>query len=80
MFLQGYGKFSTLNSDEVDAIPILIKLRILSNVVYFAGKAISKEDTFDMLATKVVAYAKRLRLLRPIEERFKSILNKYLLK
>jgi hypothetical protein len=34
-----------LNSEEIKCVPDLIILRILSNVVYFVGRAVSGEDS-----------------------------------
>ena len=67
-------KYGKLTKEEVNAIPTLIKLRILSNVVYFIGKAISKEDTFQMASSKMITYSKRLLLLNPIENNIRNMI------
>ena len=45
---------------QVDLIPEMIKLRILSNVVYFMGRAVAGEDGFESLTTRAENYYKRL--------------------
>ena len=37
-FMAGFGPFGRLTPPEINIIPELIVLRILSNVVYFVGK------------------------------------------
>ena len=43
-FIDGFVVFGQINQQEIDFVPDLINLRILSNVVYFVGRALSKED------------------------------------
>ncbi len=58
-FLAGYMQTAVLTSDEIDALPDLIILRILSNVVYFVGRAVSGEGDMATLTTRVETYWKR---------------------
>eukprot|EP00128_Syssomonas_multiformis_P004732 Colp12_sorted_trinity150504_noHs@22136 len=62
-FIAGFGEHGRLTETEIQSIPDLIILRIVSNVVYFTGRAIAKEDTLDALTTRAGTYAKRVRWL-----------------
>jgi hypothetical protein len=42
----------------------LINLRVLSNVVYFVGRAIAKEDGLDALTTRAATYNTRVKWIR----------------
>ena len=61
------GYFSSLETkfseDEINAIPILIKLRIISNLVFFAGRQISGEDASGIFAAKIAPYMRRIAWL-----------------
>ena len=50
-----------VNVDECNALPSLIALRVLSNVVYFVGRAKAGEDSVMSLTSRAVSYLKRLR-------------------
>lgn len=41
LFLSGYSKYGILTEKEIELIPDLIVLRILSNVVFFVGRTIT---------------------------------------
>lgn len=43
-FVTGFGQTGRLSEAEIEVIPDLINLRVLSNVVYFVGRALAKED------------------------------------
>jgi len=60
-FIQGFLDFGRLTAEEVKMIPDLINLRILSNVVYFVGRAVSQEDTAESLTSRAASYAKRVQ-------------------
>jgi hypothetical protein len=49
---------------EIEVIPELINLRVLSNVVYFVGRAIAKEDGLDALTTRAATYNTRVKWIR----------------
>ena len=60
------GYFATapvLTRSEIASMPFLISLRILSNVAYFVGRALSGEDTIDPLTSRVATYLKRVQWL-----------------
>lgn len=60
-FISGYAKTAPLTDKEAEAVPDLINLRILSNVVYFVGRAIAKEDSIDSLTTRIENYVGRIK-------------------
>ncbi|KAJ9508668.1 hypothetical protein QJQ45_027963, partial [Haematococcus lacustris] len=60
-FITGFVEHGELTDAEIDIIPDLINLRIFSNVVYFIGRAVSKEDSIDSLTSRAGTYAKRVR-------------------
>ena len=43
-FIEGFSEHSKLTQAEIYALPDMINLRVMSNVVYFVGRAISGED------------------------------------
>lgn len=63
-FVDGFSKHGRLTPAEVAAIPDLINLRILSNVVYFVGRAIANEDSIDSLTTRAKTYADRVMWIK----------------
>jgi Ser/Thr protein kinase RdoA (MazF antagonist) len=63
-FVQGYANRGELSAKEINAIPDLVTLRILSNVVYFTGRALAHEDGIESLTSRAAAYAKRVRWLQ----------------
>lgn len=49
-FISGFVQHGRLTPEEISCVPDLVNLRILSNVVYFVGRALSKvRRGFDML-------------------------------
>jgi Ser/Thr protein kinase RdoA (MazF antagonist) len=62
-WVSGYGSTSKLTKDEVSLIPDLIILRILSNVVYFVGRAVFGEDSFDAFTGRAAIYTKRIKYI-----------------
>lgn len=62
--LQGYGAGGgVLLAEEIALLPDLIRLRVLSNVVYFVGRGIAGEDSFEPLTGRAGVYLKRLAWL-----------------
>jgi hypothetical protein len=51
--------------DEIEILPDLINLRIFSNVIYFTGRALAKEDSIDSLTSRAPSYAKRVQVSGP---------------
>lgn len=61
-FIEGFmSRGPELTPLEISVIPDLINLRILSNVVYFVGRAIAKEDSITSLTTRAANYLNRVR-------------------
>jgi len=63
-FVDGYAETGVLTKVEAQAIPDLINLRILSNIVYFVGRAISGEDSISSLTTRIKNYEKRVNWVK----------------
>jgi Ser/Thr protein kinase RdoA (MazF antagonist) len=66
-FVDGFAVHGELSKAEIEAVPILIRLRILSNVVYFVGRALAGEDLLSTLTSRIETYCKRLRWLKTNE-------------
>lgn len=60
-FVEGYAEHGRLNRDEIEAVPDLIILRVLSNVVYFVGRAVAGEDGIESLTTRAEMYYTRIK-------------------
>ncbi len=58
-FIEGYSVHGKLTKTEIESIPELMKLRILSNVIYFVGRWKAKEDTINQLTDRAGSYKKR---------------------
>lgn len=65
-FWRGYRKRGVLMESEVLAVPWLIVLRLVSNFVYFVGRAMAGEDTVEFCKEKVIVYEKRISKLIPM--------------
>ena len=59
-FIDGFAEMGQLTDPEIEAIPDLINLRILSNVVYFVGRALGGEDDISSLTTRIGNYCGRV--------------------
>ncbi|KAJ3251345.1 hypothetical protein HDU77_005968 [Chytriomyces hyalinus] len=64
-FVEGDG--ARLEEVEVQHLAQLIILRILSNVVFFVGRAIAGEDAIETLTVRVETYARRILWLEENE-------------
>jgi len=63
-YAAGYAEAGgRLTAREIELVPDLVVLRVLSNVVYFAGRAAAGEDTIAPLTGRAAVYAKRCRWL-----------------
>eukprot|EP01039_Chlorochromonas_danica_P004228 gene4228-4645_t len=67
-FIDGYMEHAELNILEVSVIPDLINLRILSNVVYFVGRAIAQEDSITSITSRAEIYLQRIRWIKANRE------------
>ena len=59
-FIDGFCENGTLTVQECRAIPDLINLRVLSNCIYFVGRAISGQDDIASLTSRADMYAQRV--------------------
>lgn len=60
-FIAGFAYSMTLTQSECQSLPMLIVLRILSNVVFFVGRAMVGEDKHETLtAGRAAAYRHRI--------------------
>jgi homoserine kinase type II len=74
-FAEGYGVHGSLTIDEIESIPDLIILRVLSNVVYFIGRAHAGEDTLDILISKSETYYERIKWIHDNREEIIKIIS-----
>ena len=63
-FVDGFAVHGELEAAEIESICVLIRLRILSNVVYFVGRALAGEDQISTLTSRIETYCTRLRWLK----------------
>lgn len=64
-FLEGFAEAGCkLTPDECEALPYMINLRVMSNVVYFVGRAASGEDSIASLTKRADMYADRIVWVR----------------
>ena len=78
-FVEGYAEHGVLTADEVAAVPSLIILRILSNVVYFVGRALAKEDELSTLTKRIETYCKRVDWLTANADALTAIMREHFL-
>ena len=63
-FLDGFAEKGVLTRAEIEGIPDMINLRIMSNVLYFIGRAIAKEDTLEALTSRADMYVERIEWVK----------------
>jgi hypothetical protein len=64
-----------LTVEEAALAPQLVQLRILNNVVYFAGRALNGEDSVEPLRGRAGVYATRCKWLDANESYFVGLLQ-----
>lgn len=64
-----------LTAEEAALAPQLVQLRILNNVVYFAGRALNGEDSVEPLRGRAGVYAKRCQWLDENSQYFVGLLQ-----
>ena len=74
-FVDGFAVLGDLNDKEIEAMSTLIRLRILSNVVYFVGRAMSGEDQMSTLTCRIDNYCQRLRWVKNNEDAIASLIR-----
>ena len=75
-FAAGYGAHCRLQAREAEAMPALIALRVLSNVVYFVGRAAAGEDANSGLTSRASNYLARVHWLRDNSAAILDIVNR----
>ena len=75
LFVDGFAVHGELTCTEIESICILIRLRILSNVVYFVGRALAGEDLMSTLTSRIETYCKRLRWLKTNESEIVTLIK-----
>jgi homoserine kinase type II len=63
-FIDGFATTGKLTKVEAEAVPDLINLRILSNIVYFVGRAIAGEDDISSITTRIANYERRVKWVK----------------
>ena len=59
-FLEGFKLKGSLTEEEIKAIPVMMKLRLLTNVVHFVGRYLGGFDPAKALTDRICVYYKRL--------------------
>jgi homoserine kinase type II len=59
-----FSKHGKLTKAEAKAIPDLINLRILSNIVYFVGRHIAGEDNISSITSRIQNYERRVNWVK----------------
>jgi len=68
-FIDGFCETGSLTPDEVEGLPDMINMRVMSNAIYFVGRAIANEDTIRSLTKRADTYAQRMVWVRDNRER-----------
>ena len=68
-FIDGFCESGRLTPAEIEGIPDMINMRVMSNAVYFVGRAIAKEDTIESLTKRADMYAARMVWVRDNREK-----------
>lgn len=72
-FIRGYNKVISLTDDEIDAIPLLIRLRKLDVFIHFLGRYLDGVDAPEVLCQQIRDVARGLGTLRQEEEQILHI-------
>lgn len=75
--LRGFGESLRLSREEVEAIPILVRLRKLDVFLHFLGRFWDGVDNADVLLTQLRSAECGLKRFLTIEKPIKSLLRKY---
>eukprot|EP00931_Biecheleriopsis_adriatica_P066805 TRINITY_DN41074_c0_g1_i1.p1 TRINITY_DN41074_c0_g1~~TRINITY_DN41074_c0_g1_i1.p1 ORF type:complete len:438 (+),score=49.93 TRINITY_DN41074_c0_g1_i1:44-1357(+) len=63
-FVAGFAESCSLTRAECEALPDMINLRVMSNCVYFVGRAAAGEDSIKSLTKRADMYARRMDWVR----------------
>lgn len=75
-FIDGYCEHGELTEEECRGLPDMINLRVLSNCVYFVGRALSGQDTIASLTTRADMYAQRVLWVNDNKDRITECVAK----
>jgi homoserine kinase type II len=67
-----------LTAAEIAALPDLIIIRILTNVVYFAGRYVAGEDSLAPLTGRADVYAQRCAWVRQQADWLRALATRHL--
>ena len=74
-FVTGFAEKGLLTAEEIAVVPDLINLRVLSNVVYFVGRALGKEDGIEALTSRAATYAARVKWIKDNSKAIRDLLT-----
>eukprot|EP00960_Hanusia_phi_P027663 746944-Hanusia_phi.AAC.1 len=77
-FFSGFVVHGKVTEQEVDVIPDLINMRIISNVLFFIGRAEAKEDKIEAFSKRAKMYADRISWINTNGDAMRATLKKYL--
>ena len=60
-FFRGLARHVALTREEVSAMPLLMILRIVSNVVFFVGRYLAEEDSLSTCTSRLSTYQQRVQ-------------------
>jgi len=80
LFMSGYAQHGVLSESEMELIPKLIVLRILSNVVFFVGRTITGEDSSASLTSRAALYSARVEWIYTNEQTIVDMIKAKMLK
>lgn len=75
-FIAGFCEYGQLTEQECRGLPDMINLRVLSNCVYFVGRALSGQDTIASLTSRANMYAQRVAWVDENKERIIECVTK----
>jgi len=78
-YLSGFKGNCWLNEEEVKAIPSLMKLRILTNIIHFIGRWLEGLDSVDDLKNRFRTYFKRISWINENSHAIVKLCSEYIL-
>lgn len=79
-FVQGYCQTAYLSPEEIIAIPDLMILRILSNVVFFVGRTLTGEDEPQQLTKRAAMYNSRIEWINEHRQELINLISDEMIK
>ncbi|MDG0789451.1 hypothetical protein OMP38_00235 [Cohnella ginsengisoli] len=71
--MKGFGDIAPLNGEEIDALPLLMRLRRLDVFVHFLGRYLSGVDDAAVLREQTMETAAGLALVDRLEAEIRSM-------